>query len=515
MKGNTETMTNDISTTDALDQPPLMVAESERTISGRVVPWGVAGKTSYGALEFPDGSVLSVPNDLSRVKLLDGHSPNGVPVGVATACECRDDGLYMSFKMGSSQHATDALLRAQEHVVDSFSIEAAGIRRSGQRVTSSLLKAVALVPFPAFSDARVAEVLASAVDDEPVDEDDTAVTSDNGENDPPASDTDTESDDTDKEDDDVNKPTNNGVLPAMNAPARTEEVHASYDDMLDYFTAAIRGDDTEIVKAELTDITASSMVNAAAPQWLGELWNGVTYTREIIPLLTTAPLRSMKATGYRWKTKPGVDTYAGDKTEIPSKGASVETVEVTAKRWAGGNDLDRKFWDFGERELLNAYWRHMAESYAFETDKDAGEFLVSNAVPVEDAAPDIVRAVARGSIHVHKALKTPATFAIINPEDLETVLSMNALDAPRYENLTPVANPQSWKMSEFVDKGTVIVGAKSAATHYELSGSPLRVEAEHIARGGRDAALFGYTALMLNKPGGIVKTTFSKPVLEA
>lgn len=510
-------MNDEVTTTDVLDQPPLLIAESERTISGRVVPWGKPGKTNYGALEFPDGSVLSVPNDLSRVKLLDGHSPNGIPVGVATACECREDGLYMSFKMGSSQAATDALLRAQEHVVDSFSIEAAGIRRSGQRVTSSVLKAVSLVPFPAFSDARVAEVLASAVDDEPVDEgegldedEEQDETSDNKEKDTPPTDTEDESDETEteKEEEDV-KPTNNGVLPAMAPAATTDEVHASYDDMLDYFTAAIRGDEPELLKAELTDITASGMVNAAAPQWLGELWNGVTYTREIIPLLTTAPLRAMKATGYRWKTKPGVDKYAGDKTDIPSKGASVETVEVAAQRWAGGNDLDRKFWDFGERELLNAYWRHMAESYAFETDKAAAEFLVANATAVEDAAPDIVRAVARGSIHVHKALKTPATFAIINPEDLETVLSMNALDAPRYENLTPVANPQNWKMSEFVDKGTVIVGAKSAATHYELSGSPLRVEAEHIAKGGRDAALFGYTALMMNKPGGIVKTTFS------
>lgn len=487
----------------------MMVAETARTISGRVVPWGVAGKTSHGALEFPSGDVLSIPNDLSRVKLLDGHSPNGIPVGVATACECREDGLYMSFQLGSSQHATDALLRAQEHVVDSFSIEAAGIRRSGQRVTSSVLKAVALVPFPAFSEARVSEVLASAAEEEPISEgESTAVTSDNVESDTPPAEDEENDTTTDEENDTVKKPTNNGVLPAMGAPV--EEVHASYDDMLDYFTAAIRGDDTEILKAELTDITASGMVNAAAPQWLGELWNGVTYTREIIPLISSAPLRAMKATGYRWTSKPGVNKYAGDKTEIPSKSAAVETVEVSAQRWAGGNDLDRKFWDFGERELLNAYWRHMAESYAFETDKAAAEFLVANATTVEEAAPDIVRAVARGSIHVHKALKTPATFAIINPEDLETVLSMNALDAPRYDGLTPVANPKSWKMSEFVDKGTVIVGAKSAATHYELSGSPLRVEAEHIAKGGRDAALFGYTALMLNKPGGIVKTTFSR-----
>lgn len=61
------------------------------------------------------------------------------------------------------------------------------------------------------------------------------------------------------------------------------------------------------------------------------------------------------------------------------------------------------------------------------------------------------------------------------------------------------------------------MGTKAAATHYELSGSPLRVEAEHIAKGGRDAALFGYTANMLNRPEGLQLVSFdpaSTPVVE-
>lgn len=502
-----------IKTTTAIDTAPVVVAEEARTISGRVLPWGVQGKTSYGAIQFPNGDAISVPNDLSRVKLLDGHSPDGIPVGVATACECREDGLYMSFKIGSSQAATDALLRAQEHVVDSFSVEAAGIRTTGGRVTSSVLKAVALVPFPAYSEARVAEVLAQETEQP----DSTPATSDDAENaneDREDEHTDTNDDDEENEEDTVTTLTP-GVIPGTKTNSTpAAEAHASFDDMVNHFAAAVRGDEPDTALAELTDITASGLVGATAPQWLGELWGGVTYTREIIPLLTNSALTSMKARGYRWTQKPGVAKYSGDKAEIPSKPASVEVVERDAQRWAGGNDLDRKFWDFGEKDILAAYWRHMAESYAFETDKEAGKFLVDNATEVETAAPDLVRAVARGAIHVHKNVRSAATFALINPEDLETVLAMSALDAPRYENLTPLANPSSWKMSEFVDKGTVLVGTKTAVTHFELSGSPLRVEAEHIARGGRDAALFGYTALMVNKPGGLVKTTFTSDVVE-
>lgn len=42
-------------------------------------------------------------------------------------------------------------------------------------------------------------------------------------------------------------------------------------------------------------------------------------------------------------------------------------------------------------------------------------------------------------------------------------------------------------------------------------GSPLRVEAEHLSHGGRDRALFGYTAHTLDNPDGLVKVQFAAP----
>ncbi|MHD0111144.1 hypothetical protein ACQX3I_12060, partial [Corynebacterium diphtheriae] len=68
-----------------------------------------------------------------------------------------------------------------------------------------------------------------------------------------------------------------------------------------------------------------------------------------------------------------------------------------------------------------------------------------------------------------------------------------------------MSDPAKWVTSEFVEKGTAIVGAKQAATFFELAGSPLRVEAEHIAKGGKDAALFGYTATLINRKEALVK----------
>ena len=486
-------LSDDSVTVTIAEQNPPMVAESSRTISGLVLPWEEFGRTSNGALKFEAGSIR-VPTDITRVKLLAGHSPAGIPVGHATSWDAREDGLHMTFQFGSSDAATKSLKAASERIVDAFSVECYGIEAQGTTVKQAILSAVALVPMPAFANARVATVTASAPDPSP-------------------DDTEKESD-TEKEEKDMNKNLTPGTLPgSTNSVPAT--IHASFDQVVDYLAAAAGGDHSAELHAELTDITDAGMTNRTAPQWLGELWNGVTYERRIIPLLTQAPLKSRKAIGYRWKQKPGVDKYTGNKTEIPSKPASVEPVERDAQRWAGGNDLDRVFWDFNEREFLAAYWRAMAESYAYETDREAGRFLVDNASPVDGTADNIIHAVARGSIAISQELRGPASYVILNPQDYEAILQLTALDAPKYLDIIPATDPSKWVTSEFVAKGTVILGAKTAVTHYELAGSPLRVEAEHIAKGGRDAALFGYTALMLNRPEGLRKVTFSAPTAPA
>lgn len=491
--------------------PPMVVAETARTITGRILPWGEFGATNNGPLKFPAGSI-NIPDNVEQVKLLAGHSPSGVAVGHATSIEVKDDGLWATFKVGSHDAGNDALLQASEKTVDAFSIEAYGIERNGTTVTNSYLSAVALVPNPAFAGARVSQVTAARGDD--TDNDDPAETNEttpeNDETTTPPDDSETESNDNEKEEEtDMNKRLTPGTLPgdAQNETTTTE--HFSLNGAIDYLTAVVSGNQPDVAHAELTDITDAGTINRAAPQWLGELWSGVTYERRIVPLMTQKPLTSRKAVGYRWVTKPGVEKYAGNKADIPSKPAEIEPVERESERWAGGNDLDRAFWDFNEREFLAAYWAAMAESYAYETDLDALKFLVDNATAIDGTATNVQSAISRGSLAVDNRLRTPATFAIINPADLEQVLSLSTMDAPRYLGIAgTITDPSKWTTSEDVTPGQAIIGTKAAATHFELSGSPLRVEAEHIAKGGRDAALFGYTAKMINRPEGLVKVSF-------
>ena len=510
-------LSNSSVTVTPQDQHPPLVAESARTITGLVLPWEQFGRTSNGALKFSEGAIR-VPRDITRVKLLAGHSPSGIPVGHATSWESKPEGLHMTFKFGSSDDATRALQAASDKVVDAFSIEAYGIEAEGTTVKSSILSAVALVPMPAFASARVATVTASASPSSDGDNEADGHTTETGNSTtetetttppPSPSDDDGSTDNDQKEKEAMHNQLTPGTLPGDHSKGTPAETHASFSQVVDYLTAAASGDNTAELHAELTDITDAGMTNRSAPQWLGELWNGVTYERRIIPLLTQAPLTSRKAIGYRWTKKPGVDKYKGDKTEIPSKPAAVEPVERDAQRWAGGNDLDRVFWDFNESEFLAAYWRAMAESYAYETDREAGKFLVDNAQAVDGTADNLIHAVARGSIAISQDLRSPASFVLLNPNDYESILQLTALDAPKYLDIIPATDPKNWVTSDFVPAGSVILGAKPAVTHYELAGSPLRVEAEHIAKGGRDAALFGYTALMLNRPEGLRTVKFA------
>lgn len=482
---------------------PLVVAAEARTIAGRILPWGESGKTSAGALRFTPPAIR-IPKDLSRVKLLRDHTDtttgHSTPVGVMTAWESKPDGLYATFTIPATPDGDVAITEAQAAIRDSFSVEVRGLQRTGPDVTDSVLRAVALVPYPAYEGARIESIQASEHHtDDTADED----TDPAGTPDPDDTDDGAEDDTDPQEDPDMRDP----VTPRSAVQVTEPVITAS--DVLDTIRAVRTGGDrlTE-AHAAMVDITASSLTNAAPPAWLGEIWDGLGYTRQIVPLLTQRSLSNLRAVGYRWTTKPKVAPYAGDKAEVPSSPVAVSPIEVEAERWANANDIDRKFYDFNDTEVLSAYWRACGESYALETDTDAATWLATNATPLTTAADDLVRAVATGAIHVVNNTRAAATFALVHPLDLLSVLDLADLDAPRYGNLTPLSDPSSWTITDLIPQGSAIVGTRAAAEYFELPGSPLRAEAEHIAHGGRDVGLFGYTAKLITRADGIVSVPF-------
>jgi HK97 family phage prohead protease len=139
-----------------------------RTISGKIAPYGEVGNTSAGRVVFAENSI-TVPEP-SKVKLLMQHD-SSKPVGRMQSITSNKTGLYASFKVSASTRGSDAILLAQEQLMDGLSV---GVEVDDSRqekdyllVTAATLKEVSLVESAAFPSAAVLKIAAQkdAVDE--------------------------------------------------------------------------------------------------------------------------------------------------------------------------------------------------------------------------------------------------------------------------------------------------------------------------------------------------------------
>ena len=136
-----------------------------RTISGKIAPYGEIGYTSAGKVVFAEGSI-SAPEP-SKVKLLMSHD-NSKPVGRMQNITSAKDGLYASFKVSASSRGSDAILLAQEQLMDGLSVGVEVTASKPQKdyllVTAAVLREVSLVESPAFAGAAVQKISAQESD---------------------------------------------------------------------------------------------------------------------------------------------------------------------------------------------------------------------------------------------------------------------------------------------------------------------------------------------------------------
>ena len=492
----------------------------KRTISGLVLPYGRAGYTSAGPVTVNAGAV-TLPDDISRVKLLRDHSdqPGFTPVGHAVAVEDTPDGIRMSFRIGKTSDGDVALADVTEHIRDALSVELVDTAVDGTgALTAGTLTAVALVPIPAFDDARVDLITAARVDedttatDEDDEDQDEDTTDEPDETDSPATtdpavDTDVDSDTTNRKDTtDMTTPAvvPSGLTVKESAPLTASQAINAIGDML-----ARRN--TPALTAAMEDIKHSANPATRAPAWLGELWDGAEYQREIIPTMTQKELTGIEAVGWRWKKKPEVYDYKGDKTEVPSGKAETEEVRMKANRLASAHDIDRAYFDFNETGFLASFLSARVEDYALKTDERAAKFLVESATKdattKPKAEPDLLHAAARARQIIKTQVRIEPSAWLVNPNDMFGLFNITMLDIPQYLELLGV-DPSKFVATDLVPAGAIVSYAKPAARWYELPGAPIRVDAEHISHGGIDSGVFGYWAAMLTNPKGIVSVPF-------
>ena len=133
-----------------------------RTISGKIAPYGEVGNTSAGRVVFAKGSIVAANPD--KIKLLMSHD-NSKPVGRMKSILSSEDGLYASFSVSQSSRGSDAILLAQEKLMDGLSV---GVEVTASKpendyllVTAAVLREVSLVESAAFTSAAVQKISAA------------------------------------------------------------------------------------------------------------------------------------------------------------------------------------------------------------------------------------------------------------------------------------------------------------------------------------------------------------------
>ena len=111
---------------------------------------------------FSKGSITAANPD--KIKLLMSHD-SGQPVGRMISIQSAEDGLYASFKISSSTRGNDAILLAQEQLMDGLSVgvevTASEPKKGYLLVTAATLREVSLVEAAAFPSAAVQKISAS------------------------------------------------------------------------------------------------------------------------------------------------------------------------------------------------------------------------------------------------------------------------------------------------------------------------------------------------------------------
>jgi hypothetical protein len=501
-----------------------------------LVPWGVPGRTNLGPKKVHRGAIQLT----AQAKLVGiyGHGDRERSVSRVIDLEDTEEGLVAQVRIGRTPLGDQLLVEIDDGVRDALSVEldslefdsagdvvsgrldfyahvpvgaydsavvlaaAAAIPSNGETVTQPSTLEPATQPAPALSPEQFAQLLAglqAAAQPAPAGSEPSAAAL-------------------------------LGVSGVPATPAAGSEVDLLAEaGRLTAGLHASAGTDQQLLAA-LADITATGLpLFQSGGGRLGEkLWEGAGYERQFVQLMRPKELKAMRYYGWQWTKRPKVAAWDGDKTQVPTDTVSLEQVPFDARRCAGGWDVDRKYKDFGDAEFWEEFYSAQTESYQELSDTWAAEGIVAaardvsvdanlstlpadyatlvDATGVPAGPTQLLRAAAIGRVILEGTprVKQGPDYILVNPIDWLELADLTALDLPAFLALLKV-DPSKFLPTIQVPKGRVILGVKNAMTFRELGGgSPIRVEALDVARGGIDSAVYGYVGISLERAGGVI-----------
>jgi hypothetical protein len=542
----------------------LTASLADRIVTGLLLPFGEVGRTNLGKFTIDGPGIITIPADISVLQANLEHDQMEPVARFLTITET-SGGLVASFQIGKNPEG-DALLAEIEDggktgKQKSLSAEVKNMVIKAGKAIAGALTGAAFVDKGAFPSARlmaadtVPEEVLEVADDETLQpelgeqqviedeytdddgivynrtitrtktnvdgvvyiDDNTVLTPQDLEEDPE------EETETTEVPTDAELKAAPAAVPATLRAGRSSkpatDTEYSANDVFQLIANAHRTQDRRLMAAlDDVKITGAGTVGAATvvPQYVGELWSGRRFQRKIIPNLASAELTSTSVIGWRFTTKPVVGTWTGNKADVPTNTPVAEAYTVPLQRFAGAWDIAREFVDFGQTDVINALLGYAVDSYARQSDAyvlaaaltAAGTGTEVGTIP-SGIAPSLVKLV-DGALSVINNADALPTFALVASDvyrELALIQTNNAL-----EFLSMSLGLEDGDLSGFriipsatMDAGDVLVGARDAIKVHELGGSPIRVNALDIARGGTDEAVFGYCAARVDDADGLAR----------
>lgn len=523
-------------TTEMIEGGALFAKLEDRTVSGILMPWGERSRpspTHRDPVIFERGTI-KLPRDISIVSANIQHD-RFTPVARATALEETDAGLVATFSVAETDEGDDLLLQISEGRLSKLSAEFKNLVIKAGKAVSASLTGAAFVRDGAFASAALFSIATEEDTETSVDESPEEIiarleqeladarATQTTEAAPVALEEEPVEPARSKEDDVTTIATVPDTLVAAatpSAPTIREVATAlamfsargdrSGIDALEESAKALSTGDTGLFALSDIKLTTSGSLGVTGGllqnQWLGNVWESRAFQRRIIPLIQHDDLKSFKVTGFTWGTPPAMAEWAGDKAAVPSNSPTATPWELSAKRYAGAHDIAREYRDFEVPEFWEAYFAAMTNSYAKLTDDAALAALVAGATAVTaGAVPSGVNSATVSLIDGALAVLPNAipSFAVVAPDVFRSLLLQGKDDL--IGTLSLSLGLEDGDLSGFkiiphtgIAAGKALVGARNAATVFELPGSPIRTEALDQIKGGIDEALFGYAATGVN-----------------
>ena len=328
-------------------------------IAGIAVPWDVVATVSGGQrVKFLRGAF-----DLNQkpAKLLENHDMSQLR-GVVNAISDSDAGLEFEATLADTRASKDAVALLKAGAYDSVSVGANPVQfkydKGGVMVVSKAqLIELSLVAVPAFSEAVITEIAASA---DPEDD----------ENNQPI---DTPQEDKVSEEIKAESPESatTPTSPLLYAQARREFKLPSASE---YIAAFVRGGHdfaqmNDNIRAAAPDVVTSDIPGVIPTPIVAPIYNNFQGRR---PLIDATGVRAMPQAGAIF-IRPVVTTHnsigtATQNTTITASAFQVDDVQITKTIQGGYVEISEASMDWSQPEVLGALLDDMARVYADRTD---------------------------------------------------------------------------------------------------------------------------------------------------